>query len=341
MRPIRVLVVDDSLMFRKLLVQGLNADPNIEVVADVEDVYAARDAILKFKPDVMTLDVEMPRMNGIEFLKKLMPQYPLPVVMISSLNNKVFDALEAGAVDFVNKPSNLTQKQLNDFLSQELAAKVKIASTAKVGRLKRVDAPAVMSHITPAGGKDRIVAIGASTGGTEAIFEVVKRFKRDIPGVVIVQHMPPGFTKMYAERLNNQCEVACKEAQTGDRVMQGQVLIAPGDRQMRLVKVGDGYQVECRGTERVSGHCPSVDVLFSSVAKAAGGKAVGVILTGMGSDGAKGLLEMRNAGALTVGQDEASCVVYGMPKVAYEIGAVQQQAPVTAIAGKVYNLLSK
>ncbi len=341
MKPIRVLVVDDSLMFRKLLVQGLNSDPNIEVVADVEDVYAARDAILKFKPDVMTLDVEMPRMNGIEFLKRLMPQYPLPVVMISALNNKVFDALEAGAVDFVNKPANLTREQLNDFLTQELAAKVKIASTAKVGRLKRVDSTAVVNHVPVVGGKDRIVAIGASTGGTEAIFEVVKRFKRDIPGVVIVQHMPPGFTKMYAERLNNQCEVACKEAETGDRVMQGQVLIAPGDRQMRLVKVGDGYQVECRGTERVSGHCPSVDVLFSSVAKAAGNKAVGAILTGMGADGAKGLLEMRNAGALTVGQDEATCVVYGMPKVAFDIGAVQQQAPITAIAGKIYSLLSK
>ena len=341
MRPIRVLVVDDSLMFRKMLVQGLNSDPNIEVVADAEDVYAARDAILKYKPDVMTLDVEMPRMNGIDFLKRLMPQYPLPVVMISALNNKVFDALEAGAVDFVNKPANLTREQLNDFLTQELAAKVKIASTAKVGKLKRVDNTSISSHITAAGGKDRIAAIGASTGGTEAIFEVVKRFKRDIPGVVIVQHMPPGFTQMYADRLNNQCEVAVKEAKTGDRVLQGQVLIAPGDRQMRLVRVGDAYQVECRGTEKVSGHCPSVDVLFSSVAKTAGNKAVGVILTGMGADGAKGLLEMRNAGALTVGQDEATCVVYGMPKVAFDIGAVQQQAPVTAIAGKVYSLLSR
>ena len=341
MRPIRVLVVDDSLMFRNMLVKGLNADPNIEVVAEAEDAYAARDAIIKYKPDVMTLDVELPRMSGIEFLRRLMPQYPLPVVMISSLSNKVFDALEAGAVDFVNKPNNLNQAQINDFLSQELAAKVKIASTAKVGKLKRVDSTSVMGHITPAGGKDRIVAIGASTGGTEAIFEVVKRFKRDIPGVVIVQHMPPGFTKMYAERLNNQCEVAVKEAQTGDRVLQGQVLIAPGDRQMRLVKVGDQYQVECRGTERVSGHCPSVDVLFSSVARVAGNKAVGAILTGMGGDGAKGLLEMRNAGALTVGQDEATCVVYGMPKVAYDIGAVQSQAPITAIAGKIYGLLSK
>ncbi len=341
MKTIKVLVVDDSLMFRRLLIQGLSADPGIEVVAAVEDVYAARDAILKYKPDVMTLDVEMPKMNGIEFLRRLMPQYPMPVVMISSLNNKVFDALEAGAVDFVNKPSNLTPEQMNEFLTQELVAKVKIASTAKVGKLKRVENPADVKHVAPVGGKDRVVAIGASTGGTEAIFEVVRRFKKDIPGVVVVQHMPPGFTQMYAERLNNQCEVAVKEAQTGDKVLPGRVLIAPGDRQMRLVRVGSDYQVECRGTEKVSGHCPSVDVLFRSVAKAAGSKAVGVILTGMGGDGAKGLLEMRNAGAMTVGQDKASGVGYGMPKVAYEIGAVQQQASITAIAGKVYSLLSK
>lgn len=341
MRPIRVLVVDDSIMFRNMLVQGLNADPNIEVVAEAEDAYAARDAIIKYKPDVMTLDVELPRMSGIEFLRKLMPQYPLPVVMISSLNNKVFDALEAGAVDFVNKPSNLNRAQLNDFLAQELATKVKIASTAKVGRLKRVDPVTVASNVSVVGHKDSIVAIGASTGGTEAIFEVVKGFKRDIPGVVIVQHMPPGFTKMYAERLNNQCEVAVKEAQTGDRVLPGQVLIAPGDRHMRLVKVAGAYQVECNGTDRVNGHCPSVEVLFNSVAKVAGRNAIGVILTGMGGDGAKGLLEMRNAGAQTIGQDAASCVVYGMPKVAYDIGAVQYQLTLSAIAGKVYSLLSK
>ena len=228
MRPIKVLVVDDSLMFRNLLVQGLQADPNLDVVAQAQDAYEARDAILKYRPDVMTLDVELPRMSGIEFLRKLMPQYPLPVVMISALNDKVFDALEAGAVDFVNKPANLNREQLNDFLTQELAAKIKIASTAKVGRLKRVDADPATSHANVVG-RDRIVAIGASTGGTEAIFEVVKRFRRDIPGVVIVQHMPPGFTKMYADRLNNQCEVAVKEAQTGDRVLPGLVLIAPGD----------------------------------------------------------------------------------------------------------------
>ncbi|MDE5777653.1 MAG: chemotaxis response regulator protein-glutamate methylesterase [Lachnospiraceae bacterium] len=339
MRPIRVLVVDDSMMFRKLLVQGLDSDPNIQVVAQAENAYEARDAIIKYRPDVMTLDVELPRMSGIEFLKKLMPQYPLPVVMISALNDKVFDALEAGAVDFVNKPSNMNREQLNVFLKQELATKVKIASTAKVGKLKRIEDSHINSRVSAAA-SNKIVAIGASTGGTEAIFEVVRQFHRDIPGVVIVQHMPPGFTKMYADRLNNQCEVAVKEATSGDKVLPGQVLIAPGDRQMRLVKVNGQYQVECRGTEKVSGHCPSVDVLFQSVAKTAGRNAIGVILTGMGADGSKGLLEMRNAGAQTIGQDEASCVVYGMPKVAYEVGAVQYQMKLSAISQKVYSLLS-
>lgn len=338
MKPIRVLVVDDSILFRNLLVQSLESDPNIEVVAQVADAFAARDAIIQYKPDVMTLDVEMPKMSGIEFLRRLLPQYPLPVVMISSLNDKVFDALAAGAVDFINKPSNLDRAQLSVFLKQELVTKVKIASTAKVGKFKHAEVMNAEHPLNPAY-RDKIVAIGASTGGTEAIFEVVKQFKRDIPGVVIVQHMPPGFTKMYADRLNNQCEVAVKEATSGDRVTPGRVLIAPGDRQMRLVRVGDEFQVECRGTDKVSGHCPSVDVLFDSVARVAGKKAVGVILTGMGGDGARGLLKMREAGALTVGQDEASCVVYGMPKVAYDLGAVQHQCTLTAIAKKVYSLL--
>ncbi len=339
MRPIRVLVVDDSILFRNTLVQSLESDPNIKVVAQAKDPYEARDAIIQYRPDVMTLDVELPRMNGIDFLRKLMPQYPLPVVVISALSDKVFDALEAGAVDFVNKPANMDRVQLNNFLKQELVTKVKIASTAKVGNLKKVECREDIRQIKRIG-SDRIIAIGASTGGTEAIYEVIKQFRRDIPGVVIVQHMPPGFTKMYAERLNNQCEVAVKEAQTGDRVVPGQVLIAPGDRQMRLVKVGGSYQVECRGDEKVNGHCPSADVLFRSVAKVAGKNAIGVILTGMGGDGAKGLLEMRQAGAPTIGQDEASCVVYGMPKVAYDIGAVQYQLGLTGISGKVYSLLS-
>lgn len=340
MRPIKVLVVDDSILFRNTLVRCLESDPNIQVVGQAKDPYEARDMIIQYRPDVMTLDVEMPRMSGIEFLRKLMPQYPLPVVMISSLSDKVFDALEAGAVDFVNKPANLNREQLNSFLKQELVTKVKIASTAKVGKLKRTEIEISGKEISTVGKSGRIIAIGASTGGTEAIFEVIKQFRRDIPGVVIVQHMPPGFTKMYADRLNNQCEVAVKEAQTGDKVVPGQVLIAPGDRHMKLVKVGDSYQVECKGEERVNGHCPSVDVLFHSVAKVAGKNAIGVILTGMGGDGAKGLLEMRKAGALTIGQDEASCVVYGMPRVAHELGAVQYQLGLSGISGKVYNLLS-
>lgn len=336
---IRVLVVEDSLLFRNLLVKSLNSDPEVDVVASVSDPFEARDAILKYHPDVMTLDIELPRMNGIEFLRKLMPQYPLPVVMISALSDAVFEALEAGAVDFISKPSGLNRMQLETFLKQELVTKVKIAATAKMGNIKRKIAASNAASKDTYFGK-KMIAIGASTGGTEAIFEVLKKFRRDIPGVVIVQHMPPGFTKMYADRLNNQCEVTVKEAKTGDAVLPGQVLIAPGEKQMRVVKVGNNYQVECRNDERVNGHCPSVDVLFHSVAKIVGKDAIGVILTGMGGDGAKGLLEMRQAGAYTIGQDEASCVVYGMPKVAYDIGAVQYQTDVENIAGKVYSVLN-
>ena len=286
---------------------------------------------------MMTLDVEMPRMDGIQFLRKLMPQYPLPVVVISALDARVFDAMEAGAVDFVCKPTGVNPAKMDEFLRKELGTKIKIASTVKVGKLKRAEAAPVtsLSGIK----KDMVVAIGASTGGTEAIFDVVSRFRKDIPGVVVVQHMPPGFTEMYANRLNNQCQVAVKEAATGDRVLPGRVLIAPGDKHLRLVKVNGAYQVECKAGEKVSGHCPSVDVLFSSVAKTAKKDAVGVILTGMGGDGAKGLLEMRQAGAITIGQNEASCVVYGMPKVAYDIGAVQHQMELSNIANKVYSVL--
>lgn len=337
MRKIRVLVVDDSVLFRNLLVQSLKEDPYIEVIAEAGDAYEARDAILKYHPDVMTLDVEMPRMDGIQFLKKLMPQYPLPVVVISAMDARVFDAMEAGAVDFVCKPNTIDQSKIREFLRKELGTKIKIASTVKVGRLKRAETYPInnMSSVK----KDMVIAIGASTGGTEAIYEVVSRFGTDIPGVVVVQHMPPGFTAMYANRLNNQCRVAAKEAVTGDKVLPGRVLIAPGDKQMRLVKINGVYQVECKPGEKVSGHCPSVDVLFSSVAKAAGQDAVGVILTGMGGDGAKGLLEMKEAGAVTIGQDEASCVVYGMPKVAYDIGAVRYQAELSNIANKIYSVL--
>ena len=287
MRPIRVLIVEDSMVFRELLVQNLSRDPAIEVVGEAKDPFEARDAILAYKPDVMTLDIELPKMSGIEFLRKLIPQYPLPVIVISSLSDKVFDALNAGAVDFVAKPAVTGRAQLEEFIQNELLVKIKIASTAKISRIKQMAVQPEQPGLSMRG-SDMIVAIGASTGGTEAIFSVVKDFGTDIPGVVIVQHMPPGFTDMYAKRLDNQCRVQVKEAETGDRVLPGHVLIAPGgDRHMHLVKVNGVYQVECRPGPKVNGHCPSVDVLFESVAKVAGSKALGIILTGMGGDGAK------------------------------------------------------
>ncbi|MCM1498219.1 MAG: chemotaxis response regulator protein-glutamate methylesterase [Clostridium sp.] len=342
MKPIRVLIVEDSMVFRQLLVQNLNKDPAVEVVGTANDPFEARDAILKYKPDVMTLDVELPRMNGIEFLRKLMPQYPLPVVVISSLSDKVFDAMHAGAVDFVAKPAVSNRAQLEDFIRNELLVKIKIASTAKISNIKKkVMENTEQQHLAP-NKNNLIVAIGASTGGTEAIYDVVKNFGTDIPGVVVVQHMPPGFTKMYAKRLNDQCRIQVKEAETGDRVLPGHMLIAPGgDRHMRLVKINGVYQVEVKAGPRVNGHCPSVEVLFESVAKVAGADAVGIILTGMGGDGGKGLLAMRKAGARTIGQDESTCVVYGMPKVAYDLGAVEYQEKLGDIARRTYSLLNK
>ena len=341
MRQIRVLIVEDSLVFRELLVQNLNADPAITVVATAKDPFEARDAILKYHPDVMTLDVELPKMDGIEFLRKLMPQYPLPVVVISSLSERVFDALNAGAVDFVAKPSGANRAQMEAFMKNELAVKIKVASVAKVGKFKKAPDQMPSQHLSEGTG-DLVVAIGASTGGTEAISTVIKEFGTDIPGVVVVQHMPPGFTEMYANRMNNQCRVRVKEARTGDQVLPGQVLIAPGgDAHMRLVKVNGIYLVVIKPGPKVNGHCPSVDVLFESVAEVAGNKALGIILTGMGGDGAKGLLSMRKKGARTIGQDESTCVVYGMPKVAYDIGAVEYQEKLPDIAKRTYSLLGK
>ena len=341
MRQIRVLVVEDSLFFRELMVKTLNKDPALEVVASARDAFEARDAIIKYRPDVMTLDIEMPRMSGIEFLRKLMPQYPMPVVMVSSLSDKVFDALNAGAVDFVAKPAYSDRKMLEEFILKELPVKIKIASTAKIGNIKKNVPPTLSENVT-VDNKELVVAIGASTGGTEAIATILKDFGTDIPGVVVVQHMPAGFTEMYANRLNDQCRVMVREAKDGDKVMPGQVLLAPGgESQMRLVKVNGSYQVEIKPGPRVSGHCPSVDVLFESVAQSAKDRALGIILTGMGGDGAKGLLAMRKAGARTIGQDESSCVVYGMPRVAYELGAVECQEKLTDIAKKTYAVLNK
>ncbi len=341
MGPTKVLVVDDSIVFREMLVQNLSKDPAIQIVATAGDAFAARDAILAHHPDVMTLDIELPRMSGIEFLRKLMPQYPQRTVVISSLSDKVFDALNAGAVDFVAKPAVSNRAQLEDFVKNDLLVKVKIAAAAQIGNVRKTAMVQEQSHLS-VNKSNLIVAIGASTGGTEAILSVVKEFGTDIPGIVAVQHMPPGFTKMYAKRLNDNCRIQVKEAETGDRVMPGRMLIAPGgDRHMRLVKVSGEYRVDIKPGPKVNGHCPSVDVLFDSVAKTAGADAVGIILTGMGGDGAKGLLAMRRAGARTIGQDESTCIVYGMPKVAYDLGAVERQDKLSDIAGRTYTLLNK
>ncbi|MDV3427645.1 MAG: chemotaxis response regulator protein-glutamate methylesterase [Bacillota bacterium] len=334
-KKIKVLVVDDSMLFREVIKNGLNRDSGIEVVATASDPYMARDKIIEFEPDVMTLDIELPRMNGIEFLKRLMPQYPIPIVVVSSVNKNVFYALKFGAVDFITKPQRNTDSFIN-----ELIVKIKIASTAKVGKWKKT-ASSDDSGFTGTNNslyKNSIIAIGASTGGTEAIEQVLKNLPRNIPGIVIVQHMPPVFTKLYAERLNNSCKLEVKEAEDGDLILPGRALIAAGDKHMKVVK--DGIpRVHCYAGDRVNGHCPSVDVLFYSAAERYYKNSFGIILTGMGYDGAKGLLEMRKKGARTIGQDEASSVVYGMPKVAYEIGAVEKQVPLNEVADTLYKLL--
>lgn len=338
-RKTRVLIVDDSLLFRETLAREISKDLGIEVIGTAEDPYDARDKILEFKPDVVTLDVEMPKMDGIAFLKKLMPQYPLPVIVVSSVGKNVFEALDAGAVDFVTKPDMNRSGGLNSFIN-ELIVKIKIASTAKVGGFKKNYEAAKIISKQGADISNTIVAIGASTGGTEAIYNVVKTFPRDMPGILIVQHMPPVFTKLYADRLNNSCILEVKEAENGDIIKPGRVLVAAGDYHMRLAKNSSGYFVKCTKGERVNGHCPSVDVLFDSVAEIAGDKAVGVLLTGMGADGAKGLLHMRNSGAYTIGQDEKTSVVYGMPMVAYNIGGVVKQLPLDKIAQDICNHLA-
>ncbi len=337
LKKIRVLIVDDSLVFRELLSKKIAEDPAIEVVATACDAYDARDKILEHNPDVMLLDIEMPKMNGLEFLEKLLPQYPMRVIVTSSANNCVFDALNAGALDFVAKPGSDTGTDMNSYI-RELILKTKTASVAKI-LTSEENSVHSLSHSQVRDAKDKVIAIGASTGGTEAIVQVLSTFSRDVPGIVITQHMPPVFTNMYAQRLNKTMSLEVKEAKDGDIIKPGTVLIAPGDFHMSVKKIGSTFKVRCTKGERVNGHCPSVDVLFKSVAKEIGPNAIGVILTGMGCDGAKGLLEMRKAGARTIGQDEASCVVYGMPKVAFNIGAVEKQVALDKVGQTVYSFL--
>ena len=337
-KKIRVLIVDDSILFREVLLRGLSSDSEIDVVATANDPFDARDKIISSKPDVMTCDVEMPKMNGIEFIKKLMPQYPLPIIVVSSTSGTVFDAMNAGAVEFVGKPDLSSVNSVENFIN-DLILKIKIAANAKV-RTSNVEMPVRKIDQKFVTDSSRIIAIGASTGGTEAIYSVIKSLPPETPGIVIVQHIPPNFSRMFAERLNNTTSLSVKEAKSGDYLEKGHVLIAPGDQHMVIKKIGDKYKVDCFVGEKVNGHCPSVDVLFESVAKEAGKNAVGVILTGMGYDGAKGLMSMRRKGAKTLGQDEKSCVVYGMPKVAFNIGAVEKQCSLENMAHNIYNMLS-
>lgn len=336
-KRIRVLVVDDSLFMREYIASELSKDPGLVVVGKAADPYEASDRIMELNPDVMTLDIQMPRMNGIEFLRKLMPQYPLPVVVVSSISSSVFDALNVGAVDFITKSTLKTEADKRQFIS-ELVVKIKIASIAKVGQHKHAGAKNQIAKKTGAQrGNNFLIAIGASTGGTEATAQILKDLGNDLPGIVIVQHMPPVFTRLYSERLNETCTMEVKEAADRDAVTPGRALVAPGGVHMSVVKRESGLFVECRAGEKVNGHCPSVDVLFDSIAKLRGINALGIILTGMGSDGARGLLAMRNAGAETIGQDQKTCVVYGMPAVAHNIGAVQIQLPLGDISRRIYD----
>lgn len=328
---VKVLIVDDSPVIREIFSQMLKNDPEILVVGTAEDPIDARDKIKELQPDVLTLDIEMPKMDGITFLKKIMSLKPMPVVMVSTLTQKgaaaTVECLEIGAVDYIGKTSASSKFKL-EALEEELCRKVKMAARAKVKPYEQK----VVKTLEAGGTRNKIVAIGASTGGVEAIRDILAKIPENCPPILIVQHMPAAFTGTFASRLDGMCKMTVKEAADGDMATPGQVLIAPGEKQMRLVKKDGKYAVTVAEGEKVSGHCPSVDVLFDSVSQVAKDESVGVILTGMGNDGAAGLLKMREAGAVTIGQDEESCTVYGMPQAAFKMGGVGQQVPLKNVA---------
>lgn len=319
---IKVLIVDDSIVFREIISRGIQTDPMIKVVATAVDPFDARDKILEYEPDVVTCDIEMPKMNGIEFVKRLLPQYPIPVIVVSAISDKVFDAMNAGAVDFVSKPNAQSPESVQNFIL-DLISMIKAASKAHI--TKSEVKSNVEKEVKDVKEYD-LIAIGASTGGTEAIYNVLKQLPTGLPGIVIVQHIPPVFSNMFAERLNKQTHFEVKEASNGDIVEKNHVYIAPGDKHVQVRKSEKGYFLKVFEGDKVSGHCPSVDVMFTSVAESLGERAIGVILTGMGYDGAKGITMMKRKGAVTLGQDEGSSVVYGMPKAAYELNGITKQA---------------
>ena len=345
---IRVLIVDDSAVVRQSLTEIINSDPNLEVIDTASDPYVAATKIRKEVPDVITLDIEMPRMDGLTFLKKIMSQHPIPVVIISSLTAKGTEtgmrALEYGAVEIITKPEMYSKEFIHESkiriceaIMGAAHAKVrrKIKATPPIQVLPKYTADAVLAPIIKHSmikTTDIVVAVGASTGGTEALTGFLKVLPPDSPGIVIVQHMPEMFTKSFAERLNELCRITVKEATNGDTVIRGRALIAPGNYHTLLKRSGAKYYVEVKEGPFVNRHRPSVDVLFRSTAKYAGANAIGVIMTGMGDDGAKGLLEMKEAGAKTIAQDEKSCVVFGMPKEAIKINAADKILPLDKIA---------
>jgi two-component system, chemotaxis family, protein-glutamate methylesterase/glutaminase len=334
--PARVLVVDDSPTMRGLITAVLNSDPEVNVIGQAGDAHEARAAIKQLNPDVVTLDIEMPNMNGLEFLEKIMRLRPMPVIMVSTMThqgaNATLAALEIGAFDCVSKPVPGDARPFGD-----LAEKVKAAARSKRGRTVAATQPMLAPSVDYRVGR-KIVAIGSSTGGVEALIAVLQKFPKNCPPTVITQHMPPAFTKSFAERLNRICAPVVHEATDGARLEIGKIYLAPGGE--RHLQVSNASAPCCRLVERdpVNGHRPSVDVLFDSVAELAGRNAVGVILTGMGRDGASGLLKMRGAGARTIGQNEKTCVVYGMPRVAHDIGAVEQQMPLGSIGEEILKL---
>lgn len=333
--PIKVLVVDDSALIRAVLGEIIRQQPDMVLVGTAADPFAAKELITRTQPDVLTLDVEMPRMDGLEFLERLMHGHPMPVLMLSSLTEAGADvtlrALELGAVDFFTKPKLGVQQGLNDYATA-IADKIRTVAQARVQRRLRQSRATPDKPSAQFGTTERILLIGASTGGTEAIKTVLEGLPANCPGVLVTQHMPVGFTRSFAERLNRQTGLTVKEAEGNERVLPGHVFIAPGGRHLKLARSGANYMTALSDEPPVNLHRPAVDVLFHSAALAAGRNAVAALLTGMGRDGAEGLLALRQAGAHTIGQDEASSVVYGMPREAFERGAVCEQLPLASIA---------
>jgi two-component system, chemotaxis family, protein-glutamate methylesterase/glutaminase len=342
---IRVVIVDDSALIRQLLTEIINDTPDLEVVGAAPDPLVAREMIRSLSPDVITLDVEMPKMDGLSFLEKLMRLRPMPVVMISSLTDTgaetTLRALELGAVDFVSKPKFDVGRGVRDY-AQEITDKLRAAARAKVRKLapmtvdpaQSADAVLPLKQRVQHVSTEKLIVIGASTGGTEAIREVLAGMPQDCPGILITQHMPAAFTRSFASRLNNVCRITVKEAEDGERVLPGHAYIAPGDAHLLLRRSGASYVTELSDGPPVNRHRPSVDVLFRSAANHAGRNATAIILTGMGKDGAAGMLEMKQAGACTIAQDEATCVVFGMPREAIACGAVEEILPLKQIAAR-------